>query len=82
MKNLKQLALKCVFQCDGDPMPHSALVAALQTGSTPRALVADIEAAIRALESDGYLTGNRDELDGSVTWTLTTKGLHKAKTLG
>ncbi len=48
----------------------------------PRPLQSDINQAKRELEHDGYLQGNRDELDGLLTWTLTEKGRHKARQLG
>jgi len=82
VKDIKRFLLRALARTDGLPMPESSLIQAAKDALVPRPLLSDIEQAKRELEADGFTQGTRDELDGSVTWTLTTKGAHKAKQLG
>jgi len=78
---IKRLVLMVLLRMDGDPMPGGALDSAAKRGVVPRPLESDIELAKHQLEGDHYIVGTRDDLDGSVTWGLTTKGELKAKQL-
>ncbi len=80
---IKRFILRCLARVGGLPMREAQLVDAICQGMTPRPLRSDINEAIRELESAGFTVGNHDELDASiVTWTLTDRGTHKARTLG
>lgn len=82
MRNeLKRFFLRALHRMDGAPLPQSTLLAAART-AFPGVLESEISDAHRQLEADGFLAGNRDDLDGQVTWTLTVKGKHKASSLG
>ncbi len=80
--DIKRFLLRAIWRLDGIPWPDALLDEAARQGLMPRPLQSDINQAKRELEHDGYLQGNRDELDGLLTWTLTEKGRHKARQLG
>ena len=82
MKNhLKKFILLSLQACDGLPMPESALIGAVQNLARPgQPTVADVREALKAVESDGYASGASDDMT-ETTWTLTTKGIHKARQL-
>lgn len=80
--DIKRFALRALARLDGLPWPDALLDEAVRRGILPRPLQSDINQAKRELESAGYLQGRRDDLDGSLTWTLTDKGRHKAGELG
>ena len=61
-------------------MPDDALVDAVRLNVAPRPTLSDAETAIRRLESLRFITGITDDITG-VTWTLTTAGQHKARSL-
>jgi hypothetical protein len=79
---LKRFLLRALFRLNGVPWPDALLDEAARQAVLPRPLQSEISQAKRELECDGYLQGCRDELDESLTWTLTDKGRHKAKQLG
>lgn len=80
-KKLERLVLLALHACDGLPMPESALISAVQVMSRPESPTrADVADAIQSAEADSYAQGATDDLTG-VTWTLTTKGTHKARQL-
>jgi hypothetical protein len=79
---LKRFVLRAMGRLNGLPWPDALLEEAARQAVVPRPLESDIHQAKRELERAGYIQGSRDELDGEVTWTLTDKGLHKAKQLG
>ena len=83
---IKQFILRALKRMDGAPMPDVSLIESVSTAvrdaAGKRPLVSDINASVRELELGGYIHGDEDELDKSVSWTLTPKGLHKAKQLG
>jgi len=80
--DIKRFMLRALARLDGLPWPDGLLDEAARRGLLPRPLQSDLSQAKRELESAGYLQGQRDDLDGSLTWTLTDKGRHKAKQLG
>ena len=82
MKNhLKKFILLALNACDGLPMPQNALVSAVQGLARPGLPTkADVEDALKTVEADGYANGASDDI-GETTWTLTTKGIHKARSL-
>ena len=82
ISDIKRFVLRALVRLDGIPWPDELLDDATRQGVLPRPLQSDINQAKRELERAGYLQGNRDDLDGSITWTLTDKGWHKAKQLG
>lgn len=79
--DIKRFLLRALWRMNGVPWPDLLMDQAARRGVFPPALQSDIHQAKRELEADGYLHGDRDELDGLLTWTLTDKGRHKAKQL-
>lgn len=78
---LKRFILLALNACDGLPMPQPALVSAVQTLARPgQPTQSDVVDALKAVEADGYAQGASDDL-AETTWTLTTKGIHKAHSL-
>jgi hypothetical protein len=79
-QQLQRRALLSLQAMDGRPMPDDALVDAVRLNVAPRPTLADAEAAVRRLESLRLISGVTDDITG-VTWTLTTAGLHKARSI-
>ena len=80
-QTLKKFVLLALNACDGLPMPQSALTGAVQAMARPASPTkADVEEALKAVESDGYAMGASDDMT-ETTWTLTTAGVHKARKL-
>ena len=62
-------------------MPEGALISAVQALARPgQPTRADVVDALSAVEAEGYAQGAADDLS-ETTWTLTTKGVHKARSL-
>lgn len=82
MKNhLKKFILRALQACDGLPMPQSALISAVQGMARPgQPTQGDVIEALKDVEADGYCSGAADDMQ-ETTWTLTTKGIHKARQL-
>ena len=82
MRNhLKKFILLALHACDGLPMPENALIGAVQNLARPgQPTVADVKDALKAVEADHYASGAADDMT-ETTWTLTTKGVHKARQL-
>lgn len=80
--DIKRFLLRALWRLNGLPWPDALTDEAVRQALVPRPLQSDIHQAKRELESAGFIQGNRDELDESITWTLTDKGRHKAKQLG
>ena len=80
--DLKRFLLRALYRLNGLPWPDALLDEAARQAAWPRPLQSDIHQAKRELESAGYIQASRDDLDDSLTWTLTDKGRHKAKQLG
>lgn len=79
---LKRAVLVVLLACDGVPMPQSALVSAVGLAVRPACPTrSDVEEAIKDVEAEGYASGVTEDLTGEVTWTLTEKGVHKARQL-
>ena len=80
-KHLKQFVLLALRACDGLPMPQSALVQAVKQLARPgEPTTSDVMEAVKDVETEGYAQGASDDIS-ETTWTLTTKGVHKARTL-
>ena len=82
ISEIKRFVLRALWRLHGLPWPDALLDEAVRQALVPRPLQSDVQQAKRELESAGYVQGNRDDLDGEVSWTLTDKGRHKAKELG
>lgn len=80
MKAIKRFILRALTMADA-AMADEALDTAIKDGLAPRPLQSDIERAKRELEAGKFILGQRDDFDGTVTWTLTTEGKHKAAEL-
>ncbi|MDE1907215.1 MAG: hypothetical protein KGH75_12275, partial [Rhodospirillales bacterium] len=79
--HLKKFVLLALNACDGLPMPQGALIGAVQNLARPgQPTQADVLDAIGAVEADGYVSGASDDME-ETTWTLTNKGVHKARQL-
>ncbi|MEI8289815.1 MAG: hypothetical protein WCH99_10105 [Verrucomicrobiota bacterium] len=77
---LKPKVLLALNAADGVPFPASALAQAVKQLARPgQPTSADVADALRACEEDGYISGVTDPLTNEVTWTLTEKGVHKAR---
>lgn len=72
--NLELTILEILNYCDGIPMPKNTLVAEVRMRD-PRPTRAEIEAAMRDLESVGQIVGvtNKDASGGS-KWEITDAG--------
>jgi len=81
MRNtLKPKVLLALNAADGVPFPASALAQAVKQLARPaQPTSADVADALRACEEEGYICGVTDTLTNEVTWTLTEKGVHKAR---
>jgi hypothetical protein len=81
--DLKKFMLRVLTAAGGLPLPEEHLFRVTSEAFTPRPLKSDLSDARRELEDAGFIQGAKDDLDEKVTtWTLTAKGVHKAKTLG
>ncbi len=84
--DLKHFILRALARMEGLPMRETELVESAMLaferakGRTPS--VADIGEAKRELQFGGYIHGTEDEMDRSMSWTLTPRGKHKAMQLG
>ena len=77
---IKQFILRALEAADGVPMPDAALVQAVRAAMQPTPPPdGDINAAIREQSLNGWIHGSEDDMDKTVSWTLTPKGRHKAK---
>ena len=79
---IKRLVLRALFRLDGVPWPDPLLDEMVLRGIIPRPLQSDLNQDKRELERAGFIQGDRDELDDTLTWTLSDKGRHKARQLG
>jgi hypothetical protein len=74
--------LVSLLQCDGVPMPETALFTAAQILCRPaQPTDGDIKTVMLDLQAQGFIAGVTDELTLEATWTLTDKGTHKARQL-
>ena len=79
LSDIKRFVLRAMRRLNGIPWPDALLDEAARQALRPRPLQSDINQAKRDLERAGFIQGARDELDDTLTWTLTEKGRHKAK---
>jgi hypothetical protein len=82
MKSWLKRSLLAVLQAaDAVPMPEGALIEAVRIHARPRQPTdSDVLAALQELETAHYVAGATDDIEGR-TWTLTVKGIHKARQL-
>ena len=80
--DIKRLILRALARTRGIPMPDDTLNDAVRQALVPQPLLSDITQSKRELESDEFIQSKRDDLDDSITWTLTAKGEHRAAQLG
>ena len=74
--------LFALLKCDGQPFPEESLITAVQLVCRPEEPTeSDVTDKMKTLASDGFISGATDELTKERTWTLTTKGVHKARQL-
>ena len=79
---LKKEILLALNAADGMPLPESALVAAVKTlARDARPTESDIADALASAAAEGYIAGVTDDFTRTRTWTLTEKGIHKARQL-
>ena len=77
---IKHFILRALEAADGVPMPDNALPTAVRAAMQPSPPPeGDIAVAKRELATHGYIHGTEDDMTKELTWTLTTKGQHKAK---
>jgi hypothetical protein len=76
---IKRFLLRALVRLNGLPCPDAVLDETVRHGVVPRPLQSDVNQAKRELEATGYLQGCRDEMDDSLSWSLTEKGRHKAR---
>ena len=79
--DIKRFVLRALLRLNGIPWPDALLDDAARQGLRPRPLQSDLNQAKRELERTGFIQAARDDLDDTLTWTLTDKGRHKAKEL-
>ncbi len=71
-----------LLQCDGVPIPESALLTATQLlCRTDNPTEDDVRDRLREVEAQQFISGATDPLTKERTWTLTIKGIHKARQL-
>lgn len=80
--DIKRFILRALNRLDGIPAPEDSLNSAINEGVVPKPLPSEISQAKQELQEQEYILGRRDELDESLSWTLTVKGQHKAAQLG
>ncbi len=82
ISEIKRFVLRALGRLNGIPWPDDVFEDMARTGVVPEPLLSDVRQAKRELEHDGYIQADRDDFDDQVTWTLTSKGRHKAQQLG
>ena len=70
--NLKYLILKSLSRCHGYLLPEKILIAEVMGSS--RATEAEAKLAISESETDGFIAGATNPLDGQHRWALTDLG--------
>lgn len=77
---LKRGILLVLSAWAGLPMPEGSLVSAVQSHARmERPTEGDVLDALKDCEAEGYVSGATDEFSGERSWTLTDKGVHKAR---
>jgi len=80
-QKLQRDLLLALLQCDGTPMPENSLLeAAMIMRRVDKPTLGDAQDALKDIEAEGYATGLSEPLQER-SWTLTTKGTHKARQL-
>ncbi len=77
--DLKALLLRCLNR--NSPMTEGALVIAAKHVFQTECNTSDVTSALRQLDDDSYVTTQYGDGISSTTYSLTSKGQHKAKTL-
>lgn len=74
--------LVVLLQCDGQPIPESPLITAAQLlCRADNPTEDDVRERLRELEAQQFISGATDSLTKERTWTLSPKGIHKARQL-
>jgi hypothetical protein len=74
--------LVALLKCDGQPMPEESLITAVQLVCRPdEPTDCDVTDKMKTLASEGFISGATDDLTKERSWTLTAKGVHKARQL-
>ncbi|MGO8764540.1 MAG: hypothetical protein ACLQSR_05305 [Limisphaerales bacterium] len=74
--------LLVLSQCDGQPIPESALITTAQLlCRADKPTDDDVRDRLRDIEAQQFAAGLTDPLTKERTWTLTTKGAPKARQL-
>ena len=77
---IRRLLLLALNACDGLPMPESALASAVDLAMRPsEATQSDIQEALHDLDSEGLLTSVPATSTSERHWTLTVKGIARAR---
>lgn len=77
---LKRAILITLAALDGDPMPETSLLSAAQAMTRHlKPTQSDAAEALKDCEAEGYCAGATDEFAHEHTWTLTPKGVAKAR---
>jgi hypothetical protein len=80
--DIKRFILRILATFAGQPVKESELIRVVNDGFTRKPLLSDVKDAIRELEAGEFIQGAADDLEPDArTWSLTTKGAHKAKQL-
>ena len=78
--DLRTAALVILLGLDGEPMPESALLSAMQSACRHlKPALGDAADALADCESGGYVARATDEFTRTRTVTLTDKGIHQAR---
>lgn len=80
--DIKRFILRALKPMEGQPMSELALDDAVRMQCAKAPMQHEITEARMDLEREGYIHGQRDDLDPNLnTWTLTPKGEHRAALL-
>lgn len=83
LKKISHAILLCLLAAKGEPLEESTLVRAVQTFMRPeQPSVGDVLAALKDVDDAKLASGvsDPDNIEER-SWTLTTKGTHKARQL-
>lgn len=79
-KQLLRIILLQLHAADSVPMPEDALIVGAQLNARPlQPTKSDVEVALRELEGAMLINGVTDELLNVRSWTLTERGVHRAR---
>ena len=80
-KKISGKILKALAQCDGQPMPETALVEAVRILCRPdEPTQSEVRSCLEDLERDRFVQGASGKFT-ETTWTLTAAGTHAEKSI-